>query len=75
MLFGAKPFGENMSQEKILRDNIIVNAYKVSFPQSPQISNECKEFIAKCLTYNPAERWAVDSALESASLKRCYAFT
>jgi len=48
MLFGKKPFGNNVSQQKILQDNIIVNS-TLEFPSKPPVSNEAKVII-KILT-------------------------
>jgi tousled-like kinase len=44
MLFGRKPFGNNLSQQKILQDNVIINS-TLEFPQKPVISKEAKDFI------------------------------
>jgi tousled-like kinase len=41
MLFGRKPFGNNVSQQKILADNLIVNS-SLEFPSKPVVSNEAK---------------------------------
>jgi len=65
MLFAAKPFGNNMSQEKILKDQIILKSYNVNFPQKPAISNEAKDFIKKCLAYNQEDRYDVIQAYNS----------
>lgn len=56
MLFGKRPFGHDQTQEKILREDTIIKARKVEFPTRPAVSNEAKEFIRRCLTYNQAER-------------------
>ncbi|GAV59098.1 Pkinase domain-containing protein [Cephalotus follicularis] len=56
MLFGRRPFGHEQSQERILREDTIINARKVEFPSRPAVSNEAKELIRRCLTYNQAER-------------------
>ncbi|XP_008789869.2 serine/threonine-protein kinase TOUSLED [Phoenix dactylifera] len=56
MLFGKRPFGHDQTQERILREDTIINARKVEFPQKPAVSNEAKELIRRCLTYNQAER-------------------
>lgn len=69
MLYGQKPFGHNMPQEKVLSEQIIVKATSVTFPAKPLISNECKEFIRKCLEYRQDERWDVFEAYSSAFLQ------
>ncbi|KAJ4756169.1 Serine/threonine-protein kinase TOUSLED [Rhynchospora pubera] len=56
MLFGKRPFGHDQTQERILREDTIINARRVEFPSKPVVSNEAKELIRKCLTYNQAER-------------------
>jgi hypothetical protein len=47
MLFGKRPFGEGCSQERILREDIIVNARDVAFPAKPAVSADAKDFITK----------------------------
>ena len=66
MIYGQKPFGHNMPQEKVLSEQIIINATSVTFPAKPAISNECKEFIKKCLEYKQEDRWDVNDACNSA---------
>ncbi|GAB2234915.1 hypothetical protein Droror1_Dr00004186 [Drosera rotundifolia] len=56
MLFGRRPFGHDQTQERILREDTIIKARKVDFPSRPTVSNEAKEVIRRCLTYNQAER-------------------
>lgn len=56
MIFGKRPFGHDQTQERILREDTIIKAHKVEFPARPAVSNEAKELIRRCLTYNQAER-------------------
>ncbi|TYH36572.1 hypothetical protein ES332_D13G274200v1 [Gossypium tomentosum] len=56
MLFGKRPFGHDQTQERILREDTIIKARKVEFPSRPTVSNEAKDLICRCLTYNQAER-------------------
>ncbi|KAE8724878.1 Serine/threonine-protein kinase TOUSLED [Hibiscus syriacus] len=56
MLFGRRPFGHDQTQERILREDTIIKARKVEFPSRPTVSNEAKDLIRRCLTYNQAER-------------------
>lgn len=57
MLFGRRPFDHDQSQQKILlEDTIIIEAQNVEFPSTPAVSNEAKDFIRRCLSYNQAER-------------------
>ena len=65
MLYGQKPFGHNMPQEKVLSEQIITKATSVSFPSKPIVSAECREFIKKCLEYRQEERWDVLEAFAS----------
>lgn len=70
MLFGEKPFGHGMSQEKILKENVILNAEGVRFPLKPIISGEAKEFIHGCLMRDPEKRWDVATAINSNFLNK-----
>ncbi|XP_022752489.1 serine/threonine-protein kinase TOUSLED-like isoform X2 [Durio zibethinus] len=56
MLFGRRPFGHDQTQERILREDTIIKALKVEFPSRPTVSNEAKDLIRRCLTYNQSER-------------------
>ncbi|CAD8190335.1 unnamed protein product [Paramecium pentaurelia] len=62
MVFGRKPFGEGMSQERIAQERVILNSFQVKFPQKPTVSQDCKDFILKCLTYNMEARWNITEA-------------
>jgi serine/threonine protein kinase len=44
MLYGKKPFGNNLSQQRILSENIISKAASqgIEFPAKPVASNEAK---------------------------------
>lgn len=69
ILYGQKPFGHNMSQEKLVSDHVISRATNVVFPTKPSVSTECKEFIKKCLEYRQEDRWDVPEAFASAYLQ------
>jgi tousled-like kinase len=63
MLYGRRPFGDGQSQDTILTDRTILNAREVTFPESsgstgkaPVVSDEGKEFIRACLTYDQSYR-------------------
>lgn len=56
MLFGKRPFGDGMSQDRVLTNNTMLNARNVHFPDSTKVSSECKNFIQLCLTYDQALR-------------------
>lgn len=51
MLFGKRPFGEGLSQERIAREQVMLNARTVTFPAKPTISAEAKAFILQCASY------------------------
>ena len=53
-----------MSQERILKEGIITRS-SLSFPAKPIISNECKEFIKRCLEYKADDRYDIVEALNS----------
>jgi tousled-like kinase len=42
MLYGRRPFGHDQTQERILREDTIINARSVEFPSKPAVSNEAK---------------------------------
>jgi tousled-like kinase len=56
MLFGKRPFGDGMSQDRVLTDNTMLNAREVHFPDSISVSLEGKEFVKRCLTYDQGYR-------------------
>ena len=51
MLYGEKPFGNAMSQMRILKEGIMLKANSVNFPNTQKgiISDESKAFIKECL--------------------------
>jgi tousled-like kinase len=57
MLYGRRPFGHELTQEKILREETILRAARtLDFPEKPAVSAEAKAFIRRLLTYRQAER-------------------
>jgi len=56
MLYGQRPFGHNMSQEKIMREGTLLQAQEVNFPVTPKVSDEAKDLIQKCLARNHKDR-------------------
>ncbi len=62
MLFGKKPFGNNMSQEAIHRQNIILRSKTVVFDDKPAVSIDSKEFIRACLTHDQNQRIDINTA-------------
>ena len=66
MLYGKRPFGDGMSQDRVLTDNTMLNAHEVRFPDSPSdITDEGKEFIRQCLTYDQSFRPTVGQICKS----------
>ena len=62
MLYGKKPFANDMSQERILKEKAILRSGKVNFPEKPNVSGELKEFIKSCLVHNQNDRMDIASA-------------
>ena len=62
MLYGFRPFGHNLSQERILKDGIMLKAHSVTFPNRPNVSEDTKEFIRKALEYHQEDRMDVEAA-------------
>ena len=62
MLFGVKPFGNSMSQERIWKEGIILKATQLEFPNKPTVSPEIKDFIKGCLEHNQELRFSVEQA-------------
>ena len=66
IIFNKKPFGHGCSsQKKLVKDRIIQNAYSVEFPENPEISEKCKDFIRNCLKYKQSERYDAFQAFNS----------
>ncbi|PAV84329.1 hypothetical protein WR25_19432 [Diploscapter pachys] len=55
-IYGKKPFGDSLTQQKILELNTIVNAKEVAFPPKPQVSSVAQDFIRRCLQYRKEDR-------------------
>ena len=45
MLFGIRPFGEGMSQQRMYKAGTILDAKMVDFPSKPSVSQEAKVYI------------------------------
>ncbi|KNC73400.1 TLK protein kinase, partial [Sphaeroforma arctica JP610] len=56
LLYGKRPFGDEMSQNSLRQTGTILNAREVTFPPRPVVSDDTKEFISLCLTYNKEAR-------------------
>ncbi|PRP88805.1 hypothetical protein PROFUN_00273 [Planoprotostelium fungivorum] len=68
MLYGRKPFGNNVSQQKILQDKVIINA-QLEFPAKPVVTQQAKDFIKRCLTMSQTMRPDVKSCFLDPYLK------
>lgn len=62
MLYGKRPFGHDQSQEQLLRNEVMLNAKEVTFPNKPIVSSECKDFIRRCLAYKQEDRLDIHGA-------------
>ena len=56
MLYGKKPFGHGLSPDAIISQRTMQDARKVPFPDSPVVSKASKDFIEKCLSFDPKRR-------------------
>jgi tousled-like kinase len=56
MIFGRRPFGDGQTQDAILNDGTVLNAHAVAFPEKITVTDGCKQFIQKCLTYDQTFR-------------------
>ena len=68
LLFGRRPFGNGMTQQKIYQKNAIVNeARQLKVPEKAlrgsKITGVTKKFIEKCLAYDAEERFTPSEAL------------
>lgn len=70
MLYGQKPFGHGLSQQRILTENVIQRATKVTFPANPRVSEPCKAFIGRLLSHQESARPTVHEAAADAYLKQ-----
>lgn len=68
-LYGRRPYGHNLSQAAIFENEVILNAEEIQFPNRPQVSNEAKSFIRRCLTYQRRDRPDVIQIIEDDYLK------
>ncbi|GMI17873.1 hypothetical protein TrLO_g1369 [Triparma laevis f. longispina] len=69
MLYGKRPFGEGLTQDKIYQNNVISNAQAVEFPDTVKVSNEGKEWMRRCLEREVGRRWTVEEAGNSEYFK------
>jgi len=69
LLFGRKPFGDQQTQQAILKNQTILNAGEVEFPPKATVTDACKDFIRKCLEKHPSNRYDVHEAFYSPYLR------
>lgn len=69
MLFGRRPFAEGESQRRIWQERLIVSAARsLTFPDTPRLSEDAKDFIRHCLTFNQADRYDISQASQHSYL-------
>jgi tousled-like kinase len=62
MLYGRRPFGDGMTQDRILSDRTMLGARTVPFPDEGRVgggavvSPEARDFVRACLRYDQADR-------------------
>ena len=59
MLFGARPFGEGLSQHAHRHTMLTAGHAALDFPTKPPVSADAKAFIRSCLQFSAADRPAV----------------
>lgn len=75
ILYGRRPFGEGRSQQSIFQEGTILNARQgpdfqpASDARPNRVSEEAREFIRGCLTYDQNLRWDVSQMCQSAYLR------
>ena len=70
MVYGKKPFGQGCSQDKMF--DIMSDYKKINFPSQPEVSQECKDFMMKCLEWKSDKRFDVEEALSSKFISSMY---
>ena len=70
MIYGMKPFGNNYSQEKYVREKVYTNARELFFDDNvAKVSNECKMFIRNCLRVDQRQRYDAFEAINSSFIQ------
>jgi len=70
LLFGRRPFGEGMSQEKLLRGAGAVMSAEVEFPARPAVSETAQAFVKRCLTRRQEDRPDIRTLMNDPFLRR-----
>lgn len=67
LLYGVKPFANNISQEDILKNNLIILSKSVEFPTDSKlsVSKETQDFIRRCLSKDVNLRYNVYQAYDA----------
>lgn len=71
MIYGKRPFGDGQSQDRMLANGTMLNAHTVTFPDRPEVSLPCKEFIEACLTYDQRFRPSISQLCEHSYVISC----
>ena len=76
MLFGNKPFNNDLSPNKYVKEKIYENMKDLSFENNydVKISEECKIFLRKCLEVNIEKRYDAIDAMNSSFIKKISLF-
>eukprot|EP01102_Stenamoeba_stenopodia_P007793 TRINITY_DN2198_c0_g1_i1.p1 TRINITY_DN2198_c0_g1~~TRINITY_DN2198_c0_g1_i1.p1 ORF type:complete len:773 (-),score=121.37 TRINITY_DN2198_c0_g1_i1:107-2425(-) len=70
MLYGKKPFGNGLSQQKFFTDHTLANEPTLEFPPKPVVSDLAKTFIRSCLIFQQKERPDVLTLVNDEYLKQ-----
>lgn len=63
LLFGRRPFADEMSQQTILTKNLINQGTVVEFPSKPAVSEGCRHIISAMLTTDARMRPTIEDLL------------
>jgi len=70
MLFGKRPFGEGVSQQRLLADRTMLRATTVDFPTNVKASDDARDFIRACLRHSHTERPTVADLCDYAYVRK-----
>ena len=70
LVFGKRPFGDNVSQHAILTKNLINPSSVVEFPPKPSISDAARDFITQCLSTDVRARPTAEQLLAHIYLQK-----
>lgn len=63
MLYGKKPFENEMFQDSVVNHHMVQNNYKLVFPPKPKVSLKTQNFIKGCLQIDQKIRFNVNEAI------------